>query len=117
RQRLGEGFVTILNAARGHALVTRLLATEPGSILPAATIEGGELLAAARDYLARHLRAAQRSGELHRFDPAPVAELVVRLTVSFLLTPDSCIALDTDDDARAFVRTYLLPVLLRRGHR
>jgi len=116
-ERLVEGFVAILHGARRHPLACRLLATEPELVLPALTLEGGELVAAARDHLAAHLRDAQRRGELRRFDPTPVAELMVRLTVSFLLTPQSCIPLDTDEDARAFVRTYLLPVMLRNARR
>jgi hypothetical protein len=40
-----------------------------------------------------------------------VAEILVRLTLSFLLTPESAIALHTPDDARAFARRFLVPAL------
>lgn len=100
--QLVEGFVAILAGVRNHPLVTRVLATEPDIALPLATLNAGPIIATARDYLAGHLQRARA---------APVAELAVRLTLSYLLTPDSCIPLETDDDARRFARRYLLPLL------
>lgn len=107
--QLVEGFVTILTAMREHSLVHGLLAVEPEAVLPYVTLEGGPVLALARDYLAGRVRAGQRKGELRAVDAQAVAELCVRLTVSFILTPDSYIALDTPDQMRAFARHYLLP--------
>ena len=46
-------------------------------------------------------------------DPEPVAELMVRVAVSFLLNPVSCIELDDIDQTRAFARRYLVPLLDR----
>lgn len=40
-----------------------------------------------------------------------VAELHIRITLSLLLTPDTAIALDTTEQARAFARDYLAPML------
>lgn len=110
-EQLVEGFVTTLAATRRHPLLRRLLATEPELILPVLTIEGGPMLAAAREFLAGHIRRAQRSGQLRSLDPEPVAELLVRMTLSFLLTPDSCIPLDTDRQARDFARRYVVPAI------
>lgn len=107
--QLVEGFVTILTAMREHSLVHGLLEVEPEAVLPYVTLAGGPVLAFARDYLAGRVRAGQRKGELRAVDAQAVAELCVRLTVSFMLTPDSYLALDTPEQMRAFARQYLLP--------
>jgi hypothetical protein len=44
-------------------------------------------------------------------EPAGVAELFVRLAISFTLTPESAIPLDTDDAVRAFARNYLAALM------
>lgn len=107
--QLVEGFVTILTAMREDSLVRGLLAVEPEAVLPYVTLDGGPLLALAREYLAARVRAGQHAGQVRRADPEAVAELCVRLTVSFLLTPDSCIPLESPAQMRAFARSYLLP--------
>jgi hypothetical protein len=43
--------------------------------------------------------------------PAGVAELFVRLAISFTLMPQSAIPLDTDEDVRGFARAYLAPLM------
>ena len=40
-----------------------------------------------------------------------VAEIMVRIVVSFVLTQDSSIELDTDEDLRRFARRYLVPLV------
>jgi AcrR family transcriptional regulator len=108
--QLVEGFVTVLRAVRSHPLVIRLLATEIDLLLPVVTVDGGPVLALAREYLAGHLRRAQKAGRMRRSDPEAVAEVLVRITLSFLVTPDSCIPLDSDRQARAFARRFLVPL-------
>ena len=44
-----------------------------------------------------------------------VAELHTRLTLSFIVTPHTSIKLATIDDVRAYVRTYLLPMVTASG--
>jgi AcrR family transcriptional regulator len=110
-QQLVEGFTVILRLLRAHPLMQRVLTTEPDLALPLATTHGAPVIAAARHYLAARLRQAAKAGRLRVRDPDQVAELLVRLTLSFILTPDSCIPLRTDDDARAFVRRHLLPAV------
>jgi AcrR family transcriptional regulator len=115
--QLVEGFVAILSAGREHSLIHGLLEVEPESVLPFFTLDGGPVLALARDYLAGQLRRGQQSGQLRDADAEALAELAVRLTVSFMLTPDSCLELDTEDDLRAFARRYLVPVIVAPGQR
>ena len=110
--QLVEGFVAILTAGRRHPLLSGLLEVEPESVLPYFTLGGGPILALARGYLAGQVRRGQHSGQLRDIDPEAIAELAVRLTVSFILTPDSCFPLEDEDDLRTFARRYLVPAVV-----
>lgn len=110
-ERLVEGFAVTLRISREQRLMTRLMVVEPELFLPHATVRAAPLLAAARGYLARRLRTAQRLGAAPAdVDPDLVAEILVRLTHSLVLTPDGRIPLD-DAGARAFARRYLVPIV------
>ncbi|MEU5660433.1 TetR family transcriptional regulator [Streptomyces sp. NPDC047737] len=109
--RLVAGFVTVLKHIREHPLVGGLLRLEPEIMLPFLTLESGPAFLAMRGYLAGRLRHAQRLEGRPETDPTPVAELMVRITVSFLLNPLSCFELDDDEQVRAFARRYLVPLL------
>ncbi|CAN5908129.1 TetR/AcrR family transcriptional regulator [soil metagenome] len=109
--QLVEGFVTILAVARDHPLLRRLLATESDTTLPSLTVQGGPVVALAREYLAGRLLAAGDRGALAALDVRTVAEILVRLTLSFLLTPESVVPLATDNDARRFARSFILPAI------
>src|SRR5690606_25807550 len=110
-ERLVEGFAVTLRISREQRLITRLMVVEPELFLPHATARAGPLLAAARGYLAGRLRTAQRAGAAPpHVDPEVVAEILIRLTHSLMLTPDGHIPLD-DEGARDFARRYLLPII------
>lgn len=109
--RLVAGFVAVLKHIREHPLVGGLLRLEPEIMLPFLTLESGPAFLAMRGYLADRLRHAQRLEGRPETDPTPVAELMVRITVSFLLNPLSCFELDDDEQVRAFARRYLVPLL------
>jgi AcrR family transcriptional regulator len=107
--RIVEGFAHTLAAAREQRLLNRLLRTEPELMLPHVTTEGGPVLAAGREFLARQMRLARSEVPPKQIDV--VAELVARLVLSFLLTPDSVAALDTPKGARRFARRYVAPLM------
>ncbi|MEU6018526.1 TetR/AcrR family transcriptional regulator [Streptomyces sp. NPDC047515] len=109
--RLVEGFTAVLGHIRTHPLIGGLLRLEPETMLPFLTLESGPALLVIRDYLAGRLRHARRAQGRPESDPTPVAELMVRITVSFLLNPVSCFELDDDEQVRAFARRYLVPLL------
>jgi AcrR family transcriptional regulator len=100
---------------REHALLNKLLHTEPETILPSLTIDAGAILDFATEYAAALLRtavygtAATTPAQERRLRTA--AELQTRLTLSFIITPHTSIKLETLDDTREFVRTYLLPMI------
>lgn len=108
--RLVEGFIFVLDAVRGHRLLQRVLESEPETILPHLTTQGSPFVSAARDYLAarllRDLEDVRTPDEV-----VIVADIVVRLMLSYLLTPQTLVDLDDPDEARAFALRYLRPVL------
>lgn len=111
-EQLVEGFVTILRAAREHPLLNRLIETEPEYLLPFLTVQGEPVLAMCRDYLAGQLAAAQRAGTMvDDLDPAVVAELMVRLSQSLLLTPNGVVDANDEEGLRRMARAYFLPAL------
>jgi AcrR family transcriptional regulator len=109
-ERLVEGFVVGVRYAREDRLLNRLLSSDPEALLPYLTTNGVLVVAAARDFLVRQspdVPVADRT-------PAGVAEVFVRLAISFTLMPDGAIPLTTDDEVRTFARGYLAP-LMRSG--
>jgi AcrR family transcriptional regulator len=106
--RLVEGFVVGVRYARADRLLNRLLASDPEALLPYLTTNGALVVAAARDFLV--LQGGSRSPVGDR-TPEGVAELFVRLAISFTLMPESAIPLDDDGQVRAFARAYLAPLM------
>jgi AcrR family transcriptional regulator len=107
--RIVEGFAHTLEAAREQRLLNRLLRTEPEVLLPHLTTSGGPVLAAGRSFLARQMRFAH--SEVPPREVETVAELVARLVLSFLLTPESAAALESRPEARRFARRYVVPLM------
>jgi AcrR family transcriptional regulator len=113
-EKVTEGFAFTVDAIRSHVLLNRLLQSEPESVLPYFTIEGGPVVAAARDFLVGRLAKDYPGDDRGSSEPAVAAELVVRLVISFLLTPQSVVDLDDPDAVREFANRSLAP-LLRGG--
>jgi AcrR family transcriptional regulator len=110
-EKIAEGFVFTLDAIRSHVLLARLLEAEPESVLRYFTVEGGPVVAAARDYLADRVAKDNPADRRSDAELALAAELTVRLVISFLLTPQTVAELDDADAAREFAGRYLAPLL------
>jgi len=110
-ERAVEGFVTTLRLTRAHPLISHLLVAEPETLLPHLTTRGAPAIGIAREFLAGHLRRGQVEGIIGELDPDQAAEVVVRLALSFVLTPESVIALDDEERARDFARRCIAPIL------
>jgi AcrR family transcriptional regulator len=92
-----------------HAAFQFLLAHEPDVVLPFLAFDRLETtFRAATGYVQGHLARF-----LTEADAATGAEWVVRVLMSYLLTPSDSLDLRRDADARHVVRTYLLPGLTR----
>lgn len=109
--RLVEGFVVGLRNARTQPLLGRLLQSEPEFLLPFLTIHGGPAVAIMRQFMADQYRQSPEYRKATGVDPDEFAEILVRLSLSLVLTPDTCLPLETDDDVRATARRYFLPLL------
>ncbi|AZS83521.1 TetR/AcrR family transcriptional regulator [Streptomyces griseoviridis] len=110
-ERVVEGFVVALRHSREHPLFGGLLRLEPEVVLPYLTVKGGPYLSATTEYLSGHLRRAQRAEGRPDSDTGPLAELMVRVAVSFLLNPAGRIDLGDEERTRAFARRYLAPLI------
>ncbi|MBC6450126.1 TetR/AcrR family transcriptional regulator [Actinokineospora xionganensis] len=110
-EQVVEGFVAFTQGVRRNQLLTRLLVTEPEFTLPLLTTEAGPFLALGRDYLAAITRRLQAEGKLQPYEPEPVAEILARLALSLVLTPDGVIPVDDVDAARTFARTHITPLV------
>lgn len=105
-ERLTEGFAFALDYARGHALLTKLLRSEPETLLPY-LIGGGELVRIATEGV--YARVHEHPGERAR----ETAELLVRLVLSLALTPESGLGVEDRAGAIRFARRHLVTSL---GH-
>ena len=112
-ERLVEGFVFSLTYLRKHALLNRLLRTEPELILPSLTVKGAPVLEAGREFIAGFAHQEAEAGRLalSAEDVQGVSEMLARAVLSFLLTPESVLGLRTPAELRAFAEHYLTPVL------
>jgi len=112
-ERLVEGFVFALTTLRKHRLLNRILRTEPELLLPNLTVRGGPVLEAARGFISRfaHSEADEGGLVLDREEIDGVSELLARMVLSFVLTPDSVMGLKTEAEIRRFAEHYLAPTL------
>jgi AcrR family transcriptional regulator len=112
-ERLVEGFVTSLAVLRGHRLLSRLLRTEPELILPLLTVGGAPVIAASREFASRFARSqAEVEGvEVDEEQLEVLSELFARAVLSFVLTPQSVVSLETEKETRRFAQRYFAPVL------
>lgn len=106
-----EGWVFSLAYLRGHALFSGLLFSDPEAILPYFTVNSAALLAISRDFVARFIRDAQHRGELEPGDPDPPAELLVRIVMSYVVSPDGRLDLSDERQLRVFARRHLVPII------
>ncbi|HUR78133.1 MAG TPA: helix-turn-helix domain-containing protein [Acidimicrobiales bacterium] len=107
-EQLVEGFAVALHAIRTHPIVRRTLESEPDLVTAFITAQAPVMIGFAREYVAARI-AAHRV----KVDALAVAELMVRVGATFVLLPESVIKLKTPADARAFARTYLVPMVTR----
>ncbi|GAA2365751.1 helix-turn-helix domain-containing protein [Dactylosporangium salmoneum] len=110
--RVVLGFVSALQAIRRNPLIGGLMATEPDVLIPSMISDGGRTLATVQRFVAGQLRREQRAGNISAAaDIEVVAELMTRLTCSFLVTPSHVVDLDDAAQLRAVARRFLVPML------
>lgn len=108
-EQLVEGFVVGLRDARAQPLLQRMLIDEPEMSIPFLTTQGGTALAIMREFLLRHFLAGARTKSGAR--PTEIAEILARLCISLVLTPETGLPVCTDEEARETARRYLAPLV------
>src|ERR1700744_376519 len=88
--RLVEGFVVGLRNAREHSLLQQILTSEPDVSIPFLTTRGGPAMAVMREFLLRQYLDGVETNSTSGAKAQEVAEILVRLCFSLVLTPDSC---------------------------
>jgi AcrR family transcriptional regulator len=110
--RVVLGFVSSLRAIRHNRLIGGLMTVEPDAVVPSMTSDGGRTLSVVQQFVAGRLRQEQRAGHVaDEVDVDVVAEMMVRVSASFLVIPSHVIDLDDDERMRAVARQYLVPML------
>src|SRR5262245_61816438 len=96
--RVVLGFVSSLQAIRGNPLIGGLMATEPDVVIPSIISDGGWTMATVQQFVAGQLRREQDAGNISgAVDVELVAELMTRLSSSFLVTPSRVLDLDDEE--------------------
>lgn len=111
-ERIGAAFAYVLPALREHPVFVAVLGLAERQILRV-TLQSGEVLGHARDLVVERMNRAVREGRIRidQFDASIVGELMARLVISLLATPESIARLDTGEDARDFAQRYVLPLI------
>ncbi|WP_433479248.1 TetR/AcrR family transcriptional regulator [Spirillospora sp. CA-142024] len=116
--RVVLGFVSSLRAIRGNPLIGGLMATEPDTVVPSMINDGGRTMAVVRRFVAGQLRREQHAGNVPGdLDVDFVAEMMVRISASFLAIPSHLVDLDDDEQLAAIARRFLVPMLEPRAPR
>jgi TetR/AcrR family transcriptional regulator, repressor for uid operon len=114
--RVVAGFTSALRAIRHNPLIGGLMAIEPEVLVPSMVSDGGGTLATVQRFVAGQLRREQEAGHVSPdVDVELVAELMTRVSASFLLTPSHVVDLDDDEQVRAVARKFLVPMLAPRS--
>lgn len=111
--RIVFGFVSSLRAIRTNPLIGSLLASERTTLAGAIGGDDGTMLATVRRFVAGQLRREQNAGMIPAdLDTELVAEMLVRVSASFLTTPSHVVDIDDDDALTALARRFLVPMVL-----
>ena len=110
--RLAKLFTATLEVIREHPLLERLAHVEPEALLRELTRDGSEVFELVHGFLASLIRKGQAAGELAAGDADLLAELGIRLGVSFVLMPDSRLARGDRHATQEAVRAILAPLTL-----
>jgi AcrR family transcriptional regulator len=100
RERTIEAFVVGMQTLRRNRLMRRLLKTEPEDLLPFVTLGAAQIIEEASGFMAAEIPC----------DPA-VAELMIRLAQSLVLTPSGLIAGGDPERLRVFAERTLAPLV------
>jgi AcrR family transcriptional regulator len=111
-ERLGAGFAYAIPAMRKHPLFAVVFEDADHESLRT-TLLSGDVLAHARKLIAERMNKSVRRGlyRIDQFGATVTGEMLARLLISILATPESIARLETAEDAREFAMRYGMPLL------
>ncbi|MEV3959445.1 helix-turn-helix domain-containing protein [Nocardia sp. NPDC050193] len=110
---VADMFVTVITRWRSHGMIKRVLALEPGRLLPQVTTEGGPFFTMAVGVATTLLAAAMRQRGLPEIpDLTARVEIASRVVHSLILQPVGTLDLETEERLAEFARTYIAPLIV-----
>ncbi len=111
-ERLVIGFVSSLRSIGRDSIIGRLLDAEPEMVVGSIIGDGSEVFDIVREFVAGQLRREQAAGTIaDTLDAELVAEMLVRVSASFLTVPSQIVDLDDDEQLAAIARQFLVPMI------
>ena len=110
-EQIAQGFLTSLRLIRDHPVLDRFARHEPETALEALNQDDGAIFALSRAFVADRIRDSQRRGMVGDVEPDHVAEILIRLGLSFLVMPGTTLPVDDDRAMRALARDVVAPIL------
>jgi len=107
--KLVAGFTAIFGFFHTHPLLVRELDADPESVLSALTLGADPMIRLSTDYLAGHIRHMAAPALVEHADS--IAELLVRVSHSLILSPPAAHRLETTSDISDYARRTLLPLI------
>jgi|GraSoiStandDraft_4_1057263.scaffolds.fasta_scaffold311292_2 TetR/AcrR family transcriptional repressor of uid operon len=111
-EQITEGFVAALRIAREHPLLARMSRHEPETFLESLIANDSAVFKMARAFAAA--RMSQAPDGLRGPEAEAAAEVLIRLTFSFVLISDTVLPLDDPARAREVAARLLAPVARAR---
>lgn len=110
--RLAESFAVALAEVRSHPVFRSIFAINDTQLLRS-TLQSGDAITHARQLATERFNAAVQAGRssIDQFDAEVSSEVLARLVLSLAQSPESVNRLDSAEDARAFARNYLAPMV------
>lgn len=112
-----DTFVAVVRFAAAHPLVDRLSRVEPQVLIQALRTGDPSPLELGRSFVADHIRAGQRKGTVPARDADELADILVRLALTYILIPSEVVDLEDEERTRAFAQSAIAPILTDRGSR
>ncbi|MFW0785085.1 TetR/AcrR family transcriptional regulator [Gordonia sp. CPCC 206044] len=110
--RVVVGFVSSLRVISQNPLIAGLLESDLSLFVGSLIDENGGMVATVRQFVAGQLRSEQHAGNVSPdLDVDLVAEMMVRISASFLTIPSQLVDLSDEDQLACVARQFLVPML------
>lgn len=111
-EQITDAFALSLDSLRHHKVFGAVLEINDGGIMRS-TLQSGETIAHARELSLDRMNRSVLRGRVRidQFDAAVAGELMARLLVSLVETPETVARLESTEDAREFARRYMVPLV------